>query len=379
MNFKFWRPREKFLILEIAPEKTSALFLGADGDRNLELEKIWDEFPLKKLNAAQMRKLRRRKIIVSAAPALIYTTAFPVKLARDSSACARPLTLVELENLLAQAMGKLFNGERKNASAHLGVDELDAILVNSKITNFKVEGHAVLNPVGFGGKTIEGVLELLFTTRQIFYGLKELFNNKDGFFFTGAHLAALRLIARLEPLPANLLLAGKDGVSYFILDRAAWGNAVYDGKIDWRLDSLWKAISSSLGTSREATMKLYNIFLRGGASADFTRSFRRILKPEMDKFLDEIKKSRLKGCVHLYSEVPFPFALPWQFGRITFCELPLEKALEKGGFKAGYRQWPLSPANAFMRLSPFFEFYYDKSGSDINNKLRRRLHWLMQE
>jgi len=28
-------------------------------------------------------------------------------------------------------------------------------------------------------------------------------------------------------------------------------------------------------------------------------------------------------------------------------------------------------------MFPFFEAYFDKSNSDINQKLRRRLHWLL--
>ncbi len=378
LNLSFWRPREKFLILEISREKTSALLLAVDGEKNLFLEKIWAEFPLKKLTAAPARNLSGEKIIVSAAPSLIYTRAFPVEFARDSSAFARPLTLVELENLLAQAIGKLFNGERKNASIHLGVDEIDAILVNSKITDFKIDGHAVLNPVGFGGKTVKGVLELTFTTRSVFYSLKDFFNTKEGFFFTGVHLTALRLLAWAESLPANLLLVDAEGTFYLTLDKAAWGNAVYAGEISWRMESLWKTIASSLGVSQETVMKLYERFLKGDVSTAFSRSFWRLIKPEVDDFLEKVKKSRLKGRVYLHSEIPFPFDMPRAFGRITFCDLPMTKALEKSGFRADLAQWPLEPGDTFMRLAPFFEFYYDKSRSDINYKLRRRLHWLIQ-
>ena len=377
INLDFFRRRERFLVLEIAKDKTSALLLSIDDERNLRLEKIWDEFSLKKLSAAQARNLRKKKIIVSAAPELIYTTTFPVKLVRDSP--ARPLTLIELENLLAQTIGKLFNGERKNAGAHLGADELDAILVNSKITDFRVDGHAVFSPVGFGGKTVEGVLELAFTTRPVFYGLKDLFNSKEGFFFTGAHLAGLRSLAWAESLPANLLFVGEDNTFYLTLDKAAWGNAIYSGEIEWRMKLLWKAVISALQTSRSVVMGLYDAFIKKDASPAFVRSFYRILQPEVNDFLAQIKKSRLRGRVFLYSPVPVPFDVPRAFGRITFLDLPLAKALAKGGFRADLGRWPLAPQDAFMKLAPFFEFYYDRSGSDINNKLRRRLHWLIQE
>lgn len=289
------------MLLEVAEDKTSALLLSVDGERNLRLEKIWHDFPLKKIGAARARNLRGRKVIVSAAPELIHTTTFPVKLARDTSAVSHSLTLVELENLLAQAIGRLFNNERKNASARLGADELDTILVNSKITNFKMDGHAVLNPVGFGGKTVEGVLELTFTTRPVFYGLKDLFNSKEGFFFTGSHLAGLRSLAWVESLPVNLLLVGEEKTSYLTLDKAAWGNAVYSGEIEWRMKSFWKAIISALQVSQPASMKLYGAFMRKDASPAFVGSFYRILRPEVDNFLAEVKKSRLKGRVFLYS------------------------------------------------------------------------------
>ena len=372
-----WKPKDKFLILEISPEKSRALLLGVDKDRNLSLERSWDEFPLKKLNAAQIGNLSKKKVIVSVAPTLIYTRAFPIELARDSSAA--PLSLVELENLLAQTIGKLFNGERKNASAHLGVDELNAILVNSRVSDFKVDGHAVLNPAGFAGKIIKAVLELSFTTRSVFYGLRNFFNAKEGFFFTGTHLAGLRFLAWMESLPANLLVVGDENSFYLTLDKAAWGNSVYSGEIEWQIKLLWKAIASSLGVSNATVARIYDSFVRRDASADFIRSFRRLIKPEIDNFLDRVKKSRLKGRVHLHSATPLPFSMPLTLGRLTFCDLPMARALEKGGFKADIAQWPFNSRDVFMRLAPFFEFYYDKSDSDINNKLRRRLHWLIQE
>ncbi len=378
-NFNFFKPKEKFLILEVAKDKISALLLGVDKDRNLSLERIWDEFPLKKLGAAQARSLGKKKIIVSAAPELIYTTTFPVRIMRDSSALAHPLTIVELENLLAQAIGKLFNSERKNAGAHLGVDELDAVLVNSKVTNFKVDGHTVLNPVGFGGRTVEGVLELTFTTRPVFYGLRDLFNSKEGFFFTGSHLAGLHTLAWVESLPANLLLIGEEGASYLTLDRAAWGSARYFGKIGWQMKLLWKAVVSALQVNQPVALKLYDAFIKKDASPAFIRSFHRLLRSEVSDFLVQVKKSRLKGRVFLHSSAPIPFDVPRSFGRVTFLDLPMAKVLTKGGFQMDFRRLPLAQKDVFMKLAPFFEFHCDKSNSDINNKLRRRLHWLIQE
>ena len=379
INWRFWSPRERFLVLEVRPQRTGGLLLSVDKDKNIILEKTWADFPAAKMSPNRTSGvLRKKTLIVSVDPALSAVLAFPVELRRDPTNSLTPLNLIELENLLAQSISKVFNKHRAEAAQKLGLHELDAILVNSKVGNFKIDGHHVVNPIGFPGGSVGAVLELTFTTRPIFENLKDLWNASEGFFMTNFARSGLMLLSRTQPPPVNLITASYDKTLCYSMKKAAWGNIVYEGKLDWLYNSVFRAVALSVGVSRDVVWGLYQYYLNNELSEDFRRTFERIVRPEADRFFKELKKSKLGGRVYFYSSVPLPFLASARYGRVVVDEFPLSQTLNKTGFRLDSSGWILPSREIFMRLAPFFEFYYDQSDSDINQCLRRRLHWLIQ-
>ena len=143
LSLDFFKPREKFLILEITPERTKGLLLNVDEDKRMTPEKHWDDFSFKGTQSHSAQNLRKRKLIVSADSALATTIAFPVELKRDPGMVRHPIVLAELEALVAQVISKEFASRRREASVRLGLHELDTILVNAKAENFKVDRHTI--------------------------------------------------------------------------------------------------------------------------------------------------------------------------------------------------------------------------------------------
>lgn len=377
INFNFWRPREKFLILEIAPQKTSGLLLSLDAGRNLIPEKSWNNLQFDELSR-RLKSLRKRKIIVSAHPTLATTVTFPAELKRESDNFIKPLTITELENLLAQEIGKIFNQRRSEAASKLKLHEIDTILVNYRVMGLKIDDHLVLNPIGFTGKTIKAVLELTFTTRGIFEYLKNIFNADGGFFFTELSRAALSSIAKIQEPPIGLLLLGVGKGRYFMLEKAAWGRVVYESGLGWSLGELLEAISLAFQASHGVVLELYEKYLKNDMSEHFRRSLGRVIRPVMMGFAKKLKESKLRGRVYLYSPLPLPIRTPSTIGGVSLNDLPLGGVTDKLGFRINLAQWQLPPDDVFTKLAPFFEFYGDKSDSEINQKLRRRLHWLIR-
>jgi hypothetical protein len=379
INWRFWRPRERFLILDVKPQRTGGLLLSIDKDKNIILEKTWIDFPAAKMSPRRISGILRKKtLIVSLDPTLSAVFAFPVELRRDQTNSLTPLNLIELENLLAQSISKVFNKHRAEAAQKLGLHELDAILVNAKVGNFKIDGHHVVNPIGFPGATVSAVLELSFTTRQIFENLKDFWNFDKEIFMTNLARSALLLLSRTQPPPVNFINASSDSTFCYSMRKAAWGNIVYEGKLDWLYNLVFRAVALSVGVSRDVVLGLYQYYLNNELSENFRRAFERILRPEADRFFKELKKSKLSGRVYLYSSVPLPFLASARYGRVIVDEFPLSQTLDKTGFRLDSSGWILPTREIFMRLAPFFEFYYDKSDSDINQRLRRRIHWLIQ-
>ncbi|MBU6500252.1 MAG: hypothetical protein KGJ89_00235 [Patescibacteria group bacterium] len=378
IDLKFWRPKEKYLLIDIAPQKTRGLLLGLDKDKNLTLEKIWAEFPLETWHNSKITKLRKRNMIVSADPSLAVAVSYPIEMKRAPDDHTKQLNMVELDNLLSQAIGKGFGPERAEAARRLGLHELDTVLVNAEVDNFKIDGHYVVNPLSFPGKVVGAVMRLTFTARPVFDYLKYFFGSGDGFFFTSEARAGLFSLAKIQQPPVNLAIIGSGGVSCFSLEKSAWGNVVYEEKFDWRHNSLIDSIISAFHVGQESAELIYRKYLSGDISESFKKFMDRILKPEVSNFLNGLKSSRLKGQTFFHSLLPLPIDTPLNYGRFTLHDLPAREAFDKFGFGLDFADWPMPPNEIFMRLAPFFEFYYDKRDSEINHHLRRRIHWLVQ-
>lgn len=384
-----FKPREKFLVLAIGPAGTDGLFLCVDEDRNIVFEKLARNLDLKKFFKSPMRSMTQkswegnyffkshRKVIAVADSTLATTIPIPLDLARERGTEKSEIVLPELENMIAQAMGKIFNQCRAEAAARLHVHELDTIMVGAKARNFKVDGNSVVNPVGFTGKKISLLLELTFAGRALFEDLKGFFNAPEDFFFAESAQARLSSLARARKLPLNLIVdEGQRGAALFVLENTKDGHPVlYRERLQWNFGLIFLRVAAELGVSEGAAKEMYRSYLDGAMSESAARAFKKVIDPAVEQFLKEVGKGKLKGWVYMDAEHDPPFALPYKHGAATFDRFPVPEILAQLGFAE--RQGECGSDAALSRhLLPFLEAYFDKSNSEINRKLRRRLHWL---
>ena len=390
-KIQLFKPREKFLVLTIGPSGADGLFLNVDEDRNIIFEKRVKNLDLKKFLKSPMRSVTQkswegnyffkahRKIIVAADSTLATTIPIPLDLPREHDAARSEVVLPELENLIAQAMGKIFNQCRSEAAKRLGIHEIDTIMVGSKARGFKVDGHLVVNPVGFTGKKISLLLELTFTGRALFEDLKQFFNAPEDFFFAESAQARLASLARARKLPLNLIVdEGPRGASLFIFEKTKDDHPVlYRERLMWSFDVLFLRVAAELGVSAGAAREMYRAYVGGAMSESAARAFKKFIDPAVEQFLKEIGKGKLKGFVYVDAEHELPFVFPHRHGTATFDRFPVAEILQQLGFADQEGRHRGSDAFISRHLLPFIEAYFDKSNSEINQKLRRRLHWLV--
>jgi hypothetical protein len=383
--------KEKFLILEILPDKANGLFLTVNEDRTITLEKYIEGSNLKKLLASPLRRLtqkswegkyffkkRRRKIVATADSDVATTIPLPLELMREKSDAPHEISLAELENLIAQAMGKIFNQCRSEAAQRLHIHELDTILVGAKARNFKVDGKLVINPEGFSGKKISLVLELRFTTRAMFEELRPFFNAPDEFFFAEGPQVRLHSIGRTRKLPLNMIVTEEGGASVYILQEAKDGHPVlYREKFGWDFHELIRAIAHTLHVSVSTAEDLYEKYRLGAMSESATRSFKKMLDPATEKFFEALERGKIQGHVYIDASHELPFALPYRANGAVLEEIPFDEILQALDFPPAPKDHAMPQRILARHLLPFFEAYFDKSNSGINQKLRRRLHWLL--
>ena len=382
--------KEKFLILEILPSGANGLFLTMSEDRKITLEKFVRNINLKKFLRMPLRRVTQkawegeylfkshRKVIATADSSLATTIPLPLDLPRERAEAKFEITLPELENLIAQAMGKIFNQCRSEAAHRLGIHELDTILVGAKARHFKIDGKAVVNPEGFLGRKISLVLELRFTTRALFEDLKPFFNAPDDFYFAEGPQTRLFSIARTRKLPLNLVVAEEGGAAVYILQDAKDGHPVlYREKLGWDFHELIRHIAAGLHVSTDSAHDLYEQYRARAMSESAARAFKKILDPALDNFFEALAKKNIRGFVYIDADHELPFTLPHRVNGATLEAMPIAEVLEALDFPSDSAAGDLSPRILSRHLLPFLEAYFDKSNSDINQKLRRRLHWLL--
>lgn len=380
IKLNFWQKKEKFLILEVSGEKNSGFLLSLDEEKNLKLEKHWPDFSWTKVSRRFLRHLEKWKVVVSADPSFASTVSMPVKLEREAGMTRSPLSSIELENLLAQMSAKLFTQVRGEASRELGIDELDTILIDNRVSNFKIDGHHVLNPIDFKAKRLEALLELTLTTRSIFEDWKNFFNvgQTKNFFFTESARSELLALKRFKNLPVNLLVLNSGEFSHFFtLEKAAVGEVINRHRIKWSTSRLLEIIEKNFGVSRKVSLNLYNLFLEKGLSPRLEKHIGTLIKPSLDQLVKNLEHLKVKGHIYIDSNLNLPTSLSLRKIKATTKKLPTDELTEHLGFNIqGESNWPWPKDQIFKHLAPFIEFYYNNEDLSINHWLRRRLHWL---
>jgi hypothetical protein len=90
----------------------------------------------------------------------------------------------------------------------------------------------------------------------------------------------------------------------------------------------------------------------------------------------EMERAKLAGHIYIDTAEPMPFDMPYKHKGATFEALPLGEIFTELGLHSGEEAAYKEMARNFRHLAPFLESYFAKSTSEINQKLRRRLHWL---
>ena len=116
----------------------SAVLFAVTRDRSISCEKFWPEFELGVSRKWWPTILPHWNVIVAASPSLAYTATISFRLQRDDSE-KTPLSFPELENLLSRGMNQEFIRYRKIASKSLHVPDLEMVLADSRVVDFKID------------------------------------------------------------------------------------------------------------------------------------------------------------------------------------------------------------------------------------------------
>lgn len=389
MTAAFSASKEKFLIVNIGSDGFGALFLDFDERRELIFKKTIDGKDFKEFLSAQAGSIfqkswegkyffnSHRRLVVLADTSLATTLPVPLDFRRDEEIKNEPITLGEVEDWFARATAKIFSRCRVEAGKRLGASDVDTVLVNQRVDRIAIDGHPVIHPVGHVGGKVSFVIELTFANREFSDLLAPFFNAPGEFFFAEAPQARLAALARIQSPPVNMVISGlNEKSSLFVLEEAEKGcPVVYREPFPWDATATVRGIAADLGVAQSVAEEIFHIYLHGQISDGAKKYFDAMSAPQMDRFLSAIDKANIHGPVYVDAPYDAPFKLPHRRGRAAIDPVPVEALLEKFGFAAD-GDAAVSPMLALRYLAPFFELYFDNNRSELNDVLRRKLHWL---
>lgn len=103
--------------------------------------------------AAEQAKIMPSQVIIGIAGELVKGTTTIIRYVRPNS--REKIDLGELKDIIARVQRRAFDRARQLLAWETGQEEIDVRLVNAAITEVRIDGYKVTNPIGFQGKEVQ--------------------------------------------------------------------------------------------------------------------------------------------------------------------------------------------------------------------------------
>lgn len=243
-----------------------------------------------------------------------------------------PITETDLENLAVEAIWKIFDRARLDIALRDGGSEFDLSLKEAKILGFKIDGHKVLNPEGFSGKTVE-------VSAFVSIGGAEI---EEG------SLRAYKLMG----LSGSVIYLSP-GDSKTPVFRASNGTAKKVGEINWGYADIIKSISESFGSDEKTSETIYK------------RLVNRELSESVLTKLDALLRNSIKGMLASVEAIARPA------GAVFVGGLALPDVFYGKKFLFGAKRVTIEKESSVLDLKEIEEGAY----AGLNNIVKTRIKW----
>lgn len=151
----------KALVFEVLPDKGNILGVGLkrqkltdmQGGTVTDIQGVIRNCQEALTVATKEAKIFPSQVIIGIAGELVKGTSTTIRYSRPDS--KTQITLLELKDIIAKVQRRAFDRARTVLSYETGHEEIDVRLVNAAITDVRIDGYKVTNPLGFQGKSVQ--------------------------------------------------------------------------------------------------------------------------------------------------------------------------------------------------------------------------------
>ncbi|MFA5173342.1 MAG: hypothetical protein WC435_03015 [Candidatus Paceibacterota bacterium] len=328
------------------------------------------------------------KIIIVGASSFVYTVPAWVRVDRMNH--KEEINEGEIENLISQAVWKFLNLFRPQAVNLLGIGESDILLSGIRNLSVKVNGHKVLNPIGFKAKTVEFLIEETFVNRDYYRALEEALGRKFKIeFISELGLIDSETILRsfnfensfslLRFFPESVLILksfyknlSREDISLPVLKE--------ESCLEWDSSFLSSCLGKKLNLDNETSFKVINLVSGKSSSGKIEKFVKDSLLEEWDVFFKKIySKGKLEkeSRIFVLDEKNIPDFIFDKKNKPRLEKPDILKIIEKLGFSVSSEVSGLEIESVFSSISGFLEYYFSSHEDQLNKMARRRAKWLI--
>ena len=233
-----------------------------------------------KLLLRKIRKLEQYKIIVSLDSGLATSIYSSVSLIRTHP--KEVIDEADMDNLISQAIWRFFDRNRFRVAQKMGIDEVDVLLSDVRIRGIKLDGHKIINPVGFKSKFVEIFFSQTFTPRDFMRQLRDSLPKES-----------VVLIAETGSIIGNVISKSLDKDDFFIANLFPDQSVIFSssaerlGHLDsfgWGEKNLHASLSQQYKLDLITTRAVVDRYIAGDASPVFLRRFEAMVADELGVF-----------------------------------------------------------------------------------------------
>lgn len=288
----FFDKKEKFLVVELFSHgsRVSSLTVDAANKKAYLDRLVVSESVSMREALSKFRRLPQYKIMVSLPPKLATTVYSGVSILRDRP--RDPIDEADLDNLLSQAVWKFFDRYRATAAKKMGAVDIDVLLTDVRVSQIRLDGHRVVNPIGFKAGTIEVQMNQTFTTRAAMHELKEALPIANIVLITESGTAGLHVLSRIHKEEDLVMASIFPGETDFFSSNN--GRLAYHDQLAWGSDQLGRVLERELAVSAPMARAIMAAAGRGQVSSAVAKKIENILLDELQELVRGLSSAMKK-------------------------------------------------------------------------------------
>lgn len=237
----------------------------------------------------------------------------------------------ELKNLVSRGVWKLAQTHRRIASKKMDIPEERVQLADADVIQVKLNGHRVVNPIGFAARAVEFCCRGTFVDRELLQKTMAALTDDNLAAIVEAPAALAGLVMRHNPMKDFLFI--HVGATETVLYAVSQLELAYLDSVHWGTETLIDGVAKQFAVDAAAAASILQQYDRHEVSPNMSQAIEQAASGELAILSNAIASHQPAGSplpVYVYAAAPLPeFLFDPAFSRRLGLHLALTSVNER--------------------------------------------------